>query len=60
MVNILFFDINENLIKTYKRILGNNTMFKFVNIDFNKLIEKYKIDAYISPANSYGVMTGGE
>jgi O-acetyl-ADP-ribose deacetylase (regulator of RNase III) len=64
-MKIIFFDLNEEKIKKYKHILNHinnknkNINVDFLNCDLKKLVEEKMIDIIISPANSYGAMTGG-
>ncbi|ARF08774.1 macro domain containing protein [Catovirus CTV1] len=51
--------MNQKLIDTYKRILGEFKFLSFKRIEVSELLSKINVDAVISPANSYGVMTGG-
>lgn len=60
-MEIIFFDINDELIATYKEILKNVKHIKlsFIVSSINDLLNNGKYDAIISPANSFGDMTGG-
>lgn len=63
-MKIIFFDINKDKIKKYKNILDtinskSHVKVEFYNAELRELIDNKKIDIIISPANSYGVMTGG-
>lgn len=63
-MKIIFFDINKAKIEKYKKILAvinSNSKIKleFKNVDLRELIDNKKIDIIVSPANSYGTMTGG-
>ena len=58
-IKFLFFDLNEQKINEYKKILGHikNTIFECNTLD--EIFQKYDVDILVSPANSYGIMTGG-
>ena len=56
---IIFFDQNVENINAYKNVLGEIADFGFVTDDFEDILDKYKMHAVVSPANSYGMMTGG-
>jgi len=60
-MKILFFDISSELISTYQKYLSNiNGLETFFILDrIENIINKYKLDALISPANSFGMMNGG-
>lgn len=56
-VKFIFFDIHESIIKAHQKALENiipNS--EFISGDIRKITQ---IDVYISPANSYGWMSGG-
>jgi O-acetyl-ADP-ribose deacetylase (regulator of RNase III) len=72
-MKIIFFDLYEEKIKEYKKVLdivnnknkkteyshAGNIKLDFLCSDLKELINLNKIDIIISPANSYGAMTGG-
>jgi O-acetyl-ADP-ribose deacetylase (regulator of RNase III) len=59
MPKIVFFDINADKIDSYKKLLGNFKNTSFFHGSLDRVIEKYNVSVLISPANSFGVMTGG-
>jgi O-acetyl-ADP-ribose deacetylase (regulator of RNase III) len=60
MLTLIFFDINNDLIKKYKEIINSKKInLLFVVSDVESLLNKYKFNAIISPANSLGNMNGG-
>jgi O-acetyl-ADP-ribose deacetylase (regulator of RNase III) len=61
-MHIIFFDKSDELIQTYKKILGSyngKIKLSFIVSDVETFLNDYKVDAIISPANSFGDMTGG-
>jgi O-acetyl-ADP-ribose deacetylase (regulator of RNase III) len=72
-MKIIFFDNNKENINKYKNVLdvinqkndinllhsNNEIKIEFVHSDLSYLVCDNKIDVIISPANSYGHMTGG-
>ena len=58
-MKILFFDIDSTKIKEYENILGEIKNLDFVHGSLDDIMEKYTVDVLVSPANSFGVMTGG-
>ena len=60
MLEIIFFDINDDFINIYKEIIKSNKIkFSFIKKDVESLLQLYKFNAIISPANSFGNMNGG-
>lgn len=62
VVHFLFFDHDENHIKSYKNHINIDTpQFKsaFVCKDVKKLVEEFAVTFIVSPANSLGFMNGG-
>jgi O-acetyl-ADP-ribose deacetylase (regulator of RNase III) len=62
IMHIVFFDTKKSLIYTYMsyvKTYAKDMNATFVNADVEKLLCDNKIDALISPANSFGDMTGG-
>jgi O-acetyl-ADP-ribose deacetylase (regulator of RNase III) len=59
MPKFIFFDYNKELIDVYKKVLGNIKNTYYVVEDLDTLLDKYDIDVLVSPANSFGRMTGG-
>src|SRR5437016_2065183 len=60
IMKLLFFDFNEKLIEAYKKIIRKTPfLIEFWVIDVESLIQKKKLDALVSPANSFGNMSGG-
>lgn len=63
MLTLIFFDMSEDLVKTYKTKLAHwtNNMRKllFITSSFQNLISNYDVDIAISPANSWGAFNGG-
>lgn len=59
MPHFLFFDMNADKINDYKKILGSikNTSFFIGTLD--NLVKLHNFNVIVSPANSFGVMTGG-
>lgn len=57
MHNFIIFDIDSNFIREAQRLAkyGINVM----HIDVKNLINTTKVDAIVSPANSFGFMNGG-
>jgi O-acetyl-ADP-ribose deacetylase (regulator of RNase III) len=59
-MKIIFFDMNKELVAVYQKIITAVKLdMVFITSDVNALLKKYKFDAIISPANSFGKMTGG-
>jgi O-acetyl-ADP-ribose deacetylase (regulator of RNase III) len=63
-MKIIFFDLCKDKIKKYKQILDilneqTHIKVEFCNLELRELVDSKKIDIIISPANSYGAMTGG-
>lgn len=59
MPKIIFFDYNKDKISQYQKVLGNIDNTSFINCSLDDLFKKYNVDILVSPANSYGIMTGG-
>lgn len=59
MPTIIFFDYNKEKISQYQKVLGNINNTIFINCLLEDLFKKYNVDILVSPANSYGAMTGG-
>lgn len=59
MTKFLFFDVNTKKINEYEIILKQYTNLCFLNCSLNDLVTDYKFDILVSPANSFGDMTGG-
>jgi O-acetyl-ADP-ribose deacetylase (regulator of RNase III) len=59
MPKFVFFDINENKIESYKKLLGKFKNTSFFHGSLDKVIEKYDVSVLVFPANSFGIMTGG-
>lgn len=60
MPKFIFFDINKDIVDGYEQILKHHIIgSQFIATDVDTLINNYKMDAIVSPANSYGFMTGG-
>lgn len=56
----LFFDYDRKIMDGYEKVLsGKIDGASFVTDDVRKIPQKYKIDAIVSPANSFGFMDGG-
>jgi O-acetyl-ADP-ribose deacetylase (regulator of RNase III) len=72
-MKIIFFDMDKEKVKSYQKVLNivneknEKTFFHhsgeikldFVYSELNNLISDHKINIIVSPANSYGHMTGG-
>lgn len=66
MPTYVFFDYDKNKINVYEKILSKNKNhnFIFLNCDLEQILEKFYTNSkfpfiLVSPANSYGDMTGG-
>jgi O-acetyl-ADP-ribose deacetylase (regulator of RNase III) len=60
MVTFVFFDKDEELIEEYMHVIKSSKVkTSFIVDDIESLLRKYKFDAIISPANSFGCMSGG-
>jgi len=57
MKNIIIFDINSDFIKEAERL--SKYGITIIKSDVENLINTKKIDAIVSPANSFGFMNGG-
>lgn len=56
----LFYDNDPKIVEGYQKVLGPKMKdVCFVTDDVRKIPQKYKIDAIVSPANSFGFMDGG-
>ena len=56
----LFYDSKPFIVDEYKKVLSDGIKKSlFVVEDVRKIPLKYKIDAIVSPANSFGLMDGG-
>jgi O-acetyl-ADP-ribose deacetylase (regulator of RNase III) len=61
-MHIIFFGNSNELIQTYKKILGlynGKIKLSFIVSDVETFLNDYKVDMIVSPANSFGDMTGG-
>jgi O-acetyl-ADP-ribose deacetylase (regulator of RNase III) len=61
-ITIIFFDINSSLVESYQKVLQEiNAPIKldFQKCDVSDLLKNNKLDAVVSPANSFGDMSGG-
>ena len=60
---LLFFDHNESFVKDYRDTMGTNPhpnlKVYYASGDVKELCLKYKVQAIVSPANSFGFMNGG-
>jgi len=63
MLNIIFFDMSEDIVNEYQKKLSyltnKNIKLQFINSSFQNLINDYHIDITVSPANSWGSFNGG-
>jgi O-acetyl-ADP-ribose deacetylase (regulator of RNase III) len=65
IMKIIFFDLCKEKIKIYKKILNiineknHSIKLEFYNNNLLDLVENIKFNYIVSPANSYGAMTGG-
>jgi O-acetyl-ADP-ribose deacetylase (regulator of RNase III) len=57
--HILFFDYDKSKINKYLDILGGINNTSFHHGELKNIMMKYNVKGLISPANSYGIMTGG-
>jgi len=57
MKKVVLCDINPEMIKSWKKVFGDNEMFEIKEHTFN--IFETCTDAIVSPANSLGIMRGG-
>lgn len=58
-MRILFFDINSDKINQYQSVLKGTKNVYFYHGSLDDVMSKYSVDILVSPANSFGVMTGG-
>lgn len=59
MPKFLFFDTNKETVDAYEKYLGEFPGTRFVQGQVQKIAKNYEIDSIVSPANSFGIMTGG-
>ena len=59
MPNFIFFDKNQEIVDKFQYYLGTYTNVSCVKGEIQNILRNYKIDALVSPANSFGEMDGG-
>jgi O-acetyl-ADP-ribose deacetylase (regulator of RNase III) len=57
--HILFFDLDKEKIRDYREILCNVPNVSFYHGMLSEVVDKYVPQGIVSPANSFGIMTGG-
>lgn len=58
-MKFLFFDIDSTKISEYQNVLGKIKNLDFLHGSLDDIMKNYNVDVLVSPANSFGVMTGG-
>lgn len=58
-MEIILFDRNEIMIKSWQMEFKDFTNFKYHQGDFKEIVTNNKNTSIVSPANSFGVMNGG-
>ena len=59
-IEIYLLDINKDMTNTWERFFKNVPNVKVINNDFASFMNQNpQIEAIVSPANSFGIMTGG-
>jgi len=59
MPKFIFFDYNKEKIYQYQQVLKNNSNMSFYFGTLKDVMKNFNIDILVSPANSFGIMTGG-
>lgn len=58
-MELILCDINHNMIYEWERVFSNHENVKCIDGDYCTVAEREKVDAIVSPANSFGIMDGG-
>jgi O-acetyl-ADP-ribose deacetylase (regulator of RNase III) len=58
-IQIHLIDINKEMTIAWEKFFSDIPNVKIHNIDLNSFLQSYPIEAIVSPANSFGIMSGG-